>query len=156
MISSVLEPSRLIRSLPAQTLYFKAEIIWCTILCVPYWDFRHTCTSKNAHLMILFSEIMNQIVYLKWALAICKTWQFINLQGNVYFQIFPFYSIATQLFSYTIFCAPHKSIFGLVHDTNNVHKIFSALNVTIIFIKPSNNLFSILYEWNIIYPLPAF
>ena len=93
------------------------------------------------HLMILFWEIMNQITYLKWVIAICKSCQFINLRGNI--QFFPFESIDTQsFFVQDITCLSKR---WLVHDTN-VHKIFSALNLTIIFIKcsiSSNVIFSV-------------
>ena len=44
----------------------------------------------NVHLVILFLKIMNQIVYLKRALAICKTCHFITLQRNINFQFVPF------------------------------------------------------------------
>ena len=43
-------------------------------------------------------------------------------------------SIAAQSFSGAIFCAPHKTVFGLVRDRNSAHKSFSVLNLTLIFI----------------------
>ena len=96
-------------------------------LCVLFETIGARCApQRNAHLVILFSEIMNQIVYLKWALAVCKTCQFFTLQGNMNFQFTSLWSIATQLSLCTLFCASQCLSKGcLVHDTN-VHKIFLA------------------------------
>ena len=65
----------------------------------------------------------------------CKICQFVSLQGKINFRFVPFQSIiATKLSSVHInyFVSLKKRC--LVHDTN-VHKTFSALNLTIFFIK---------------------
>ena len=64
------------------------------ILCAPCWNFwwcRDTCAPRRkVHFVVLFSEILNEIVYLKCALAICKTCQFITLPRSGDFQFAPF------------------------------------------------------------------
>ena len=45
---------------------------------------------RKVHFVVLFSEILNEIVYLKCALAICKTCQFITLPRSGDFQFAPF------------------------------------------------------------------
>ena len=75
------------------------------------WDLWYLCAPpqwRNVYLVILFSEITNQIVYLKWALAICKTCQFTILQGNINLQFFPFWSTATEYLVHNILCVPHQ------------------------------------------------
>ena len=70
------------------------------------------------------------------SMTICYSSGKYNLPNHSFLE---YKSIATQSFSCTIYCVHRKSMFGLVHDTNNLHGFFSALNLTMIFIKPCNN-----------------
>ena len=103
----------------------------------------HMPSKKHATCDITFLRNHEQIMYLKWAFAISKTCQL----WNISFQLFFFFRVLLHnRFSAQYFVSPSKGC--LVHDTN-VHKIFSALNLTIIFLKPcNNNFFSILFKRN--------
>ena len=109
---------------------------------------------QTCNFVIYISEIMSQIMYLKWALGICKTCQFIILHGNIKLSILSsleyWYRI---LFVHNILC-PQKGCF--LHD-QNVHKVFSAMHLTIICV----NLFTfnnttVVFKRNTISPLNIF
>ena len=78
--------------------------------------------------------LVNLFCTWNWPSLICKACQFITLRGNINFQFVPFsrYYFYKIVFEHIILC-PSKRC--LVHDAN-VHNYFSALNLTIIFIKP--------------------
>ena len=86
--------------------YFAVSLLSVIFLCALLrLDAMHA-PQRNVHLIMLFSDIVNQILYLKWAFAIGKTYQFISLQVNLNFQFCPSEGIATQLFLSMTFCAP--------------------------------------------------
>ena len=83
---------------------------WHTIFfeCLVCWDFWYMCAPpqwRNVYLVILFSEIPNQIVYLNWVLAICKTCQFVSFREILTVNSFFFRVTAAQNIWCTIFCA---------------------------------------------------
>ena len=111
---------------------------------------------RNVCLVTLFSEITNQIVYLKWVLAICKTCQFTFLQENKNCQFFSFSSTATQYLVHNILRVPHDiqkdvCFWRMLKTCTN---IFFVLNLTIIYIKLfsftcNNTIFSVsFFKWN--------
>ena len=82
------------------------------LVCLEFWD--NCCTNvpriKNMPLTILYSDIINKILFLKWVLPICKICQFIIIQENMNFQFVPFFSTGTQAFLCTIFRVPQKNV----------------------------------------------
>ena len=97
------------------------------ILLVHVWT-----KTKNRVPCDTFSRYHEPIVYLKWALAICETCQFITVQENITFQFDPFFKYCFTIVFVHISC----SLKGcLLHD-RNVHDIFSALNLAVVCIKP--------------------
>ena len=65
------------------------EILYNFFMCLAEMLGASSALRKKIYLMILFSEIMNQILYLKLTLAICKTYQFISYNSVVsYFNFY--------------------------------------------------------------------
>ena len=61
---------------------------WHTIFfeCLVCWDFWYMCAPpqwRNMYLVILFSKTPNQIMYLNWVLANCKTCQFASFRRDI-------------------------------------------------------------------------
>ena len=108
-------------------------------VCLVSWDFWYMRAWPpwwgNVYLVILFSEITNQIGYLKWALATCKTDQLANLRSFREIKTFSSFLFRVLLHRCTIFCAPQKDIcvWRMIEMCTN---IFSVLNLTITCIKP--------------------
>ena len=108
-----------------QLFYMPCWDFWC-MLATQWW--------KNVHIQIPFSEIMNQIVYLKRALAIRKTSQLVFCQGNINFQFVCFSVLLQQLFSGTIFRAPQKDVRCRIETFTKIFRpwsrhIISPLNI---------------------------
>ena len=107
---------------------------------VPCWDFRcYMCTRKKRARCDTVSFLRNhesrtkQIMYLKWALANFQNMSIYYPSGKYKLSIRSFsgYHYCYKIIFLHIILCPSKKCF--VHD--NVHKVFSALNLIIIFMK---------------------
>ena len=111
------------------------------------WLLVHVCNTtvmKYVHRKTFFST--KQIVYLKWTLGICITFQFTLLQGNINFQFVPFLEYCYKIFGAQYFLRALQVKMAFLLDDRNVHKYVSVLNFTIICIKffsCNNTIFSV-------------
>ena len=93
---------------------------------------------RNADLVILFSKIIKQMI-LEMSLRYLKNMPFCYPSEKYKRSICSFFEYCyTTIFTYDISC-PSQGVWFYAWYKTNLHKIFSALNLTIIFIKSCNN-----------------